>query len=526
MAIMEQVSRFEGVEERILEKKSQIQFTEATNVILVVMSGTAQLNGYIPLINTSIFIGNLGLRMELKNEEDQPFVYRIYRFQQYKLRNRQDFQLTYELSKEYVNYNGLVYHKSSNKVRKVSEALYQANKESEQAHLLYKLLFTIEEEFKLQKSQLTEVTFQSVLDYVSINSNKPLKRDEVANHFGYHQNYFSKLIKAETGWSFSDYLAHIRLDKAKVLLLDSSYTITEVSRKIGYQDSLYFSRKFRKQTGLSPTEFRLFKGQKRIFTFQFTGDLLAAGIQPVGTLNWPGNIPPHFVQELGDAFLVPRDDYPTIEQLKALDVDLIIAPSYLYTHPKLIEELEKIAPVFILKWDRWDRLEEAKIIAKLLGREEETASWIARYKEKVVRGKELLKPIIEVGETVGVFELRENNQVGVWRSSARGAYNIYKQLELKAPKSIEEDVLTPHKHLVIDEYLISSYVADHMLVIVHTAEQGLRLKESKYWEAIRMKYHSKVYILQLEDFWASEGVFLEHQLDIQVKKLAEGDYIL
>lgn len=526
MAVMEQVNQFEGVDERTLEANSRVQFTESTNVILTVMSGTAQLNGYIPLMNTSIFIGNLGLRMELKNDSDQPFVYRIYRFQQYKLRNRQDLQLTYELSKEYVNYNGLVYHKSSNKVRKVSEALYQAKKENEQSHLLYKLLFTIEEEFELQKSQLTEVTFQSVLDYVSINSHEPLKRDEVANHFGYHQNYFSKLIKAETGWSFSDYLAHIRLDKAKVMLLDPRYTITEVSRKIGYQDALYFSRKFRKQTGLTPTEFRLFKGQKRIFSFQFTGDLLAAGIQPVGTLNSPGNIPPHFVEQLGDAFLVPREDYPTFEQLRALELDLIVAPSYLYTHPKLIEELEKIAPVFILKWDRWDRLEETKTIAKLLGREEEAANWIARYEEKVARGQELLKPLIEAGETVGVFELRENNQVGIWRSSARGAYNIYKQLELKAPKSIEEDILTPNKHLVIEEYLISSYAADHMLVIVHTAEQALRLKESKYWEAIRTKYHSKVYILQLEDFWASEGVFLEHQLDIQVKKLAEGDYIL
>lgn len=526
MAVMEQVNQFEGVDERTLEANSRVQFTESTNVILTVMSGTAQLNGYIPLMNTSIFIGNLGLRMELKNDSDQPFVYRIYRFQQYKLRNRQDLQLTYELSKEYVNYNGLVYHKSSNKVRKVSEALYQANKENEQSHLLYKLLFTIEEEFELQKSQLTEVTFQSVLDYVSINSHEPLKRDEVANHFGYHQNYFSKLIKAETGWSFSDYLAHIRLDKAKVMLLDPRYTITEVSRKIGYQDALYFSRKFRKQTGLTPTEFRLFKGQKRIFSFQFTGDLLAAGIQPVGTLNSPGNIPPHFVEQLGDAFLVPREDYPTFEQLRALELDLIVAPSYLYTHPKLIEELEKIAPVFILKWDRWDRLEETKTIAKLLGREEEAANWIARYEEKVARGQELLKPLIEAGETVGVFELRENNQVGIWRSSARGAYNIYKKLKLKAPKSIEEDILTPHKHLVIDEYLISSYAADHMLVIVHTAEQALRLKESKYWEAVRTKYHSKVYILQLEDFWASEGIFLEHQLDIQVTKLAEGDYIL
>ncbi|MFB9220300.1 helix-turn-helix domain-containing protein [Kurthia sibirica] len=525
MSIVQNIFRFEKIEERVLLPYDSMQLIKSSNSLLTVVSGMAELNGTITLGLTSVYISNMGVVMELRNNGEKPFVFRVSSFTSFILRQDDRQQLCYELMREYVNYEGLFYHKASNKVRKVSEALFKEQQIPQQAHLLYKLIHTIEEEYKLQKNHVVEISFQSVLAYISKHSHEALKRDEIANYFGYHPNYFSKRIKKETGWSFSDYLAHIRLDKAKVLLLNRNLTIADIARKVGYQDGLYLSRKFRKLTGITPSEFRAFKNYKRIFTFQFTGSLLAAGITPVGTLSWAGNLPPYIVQQLDTTQLIKNGDFPSFEQLRNMSLDLIIGPSYLYAHPQLIEELEKIAPVFILEWDQIDRIVEVETIAAMMGTENSAEEWRENYLAEVEMGKSLLQPLIESGETVGVFELREDEQVGIWRSSARGAYNIYEQLKLVPPPSIQDEVLTPNRHLIIDEYRISSYAADHMLVIVHSEEQGRRLLESDYWCSVRQRYNSKVYILQLEDFWASEGVFLSHQLAIQINKLVNGDFI-
>ena len=68
--------------------------------------------------------------------------------------------------------------------------------------------------------------------------------------------YFCKLFKRATGLTFTEYLARVRVEKAKTLLLDSNRRVSEVAYEVGFESLTHFNRVFRKIVGQSPSDFR------------------------------------------------------------------------------------------------------------------------------------------------------------------------------------------------------------------------------------------------------------------------------
>ena len=85
-----------------------------------------------------------------------------------------------------------------------------------------------------------------------------LSLDDVAGHVGMGTSYFSTYFKQETGQSFVEYLTALRLEKAKQLMQDPNLRLYEIAGKVGYNDVKYFSRVFKKATGVTPAEYRQF----------------------------------------------------------------------------------------------------------------------------------------------------------------------------------------------------------------------------------------------------------------------------
>ncbi len=77
----------------------------------------------------------------------------------------------------------------------------------------------------------------------------------LADHLGYSEKYCSDLFRAKMGISFSKYLKHLRIEKAK-LLLTKQNTIAQVAEILGYSDQFAFSHSFKKTVGCSPRQFR------------------------------------------------------------------------------------------------------------------------------------------------------------------------------------------------------------------------------------------------------------------------------
>lgn len=100
--------------------------------------------------------------------------------------------------------------------------------------------------------------------YVKAHFAEPLYLEMVAEIVHLSPTYFCKLFKMETGVGFSEYLAGVRIEKAKALLLQTKGSIKDIALAVGYQDDKYFSKLFRKQVGIKPSEYKkLYLGHER-----------------------------------------------------------------------------------------------------------------------------------------------------------------------------------------------------------------------------------------------------------------------
>lgn len=95
-----------------------------------------------------------------------------------------------------------------------------------------------------------------IKDYIDRNYKKDISAKDVAGILGYSDVYFSKVFKQLFDDNFINYLTKIRIDRAKVLLKDISFNIKEVGKSVGYADSNYFTKVFKRSIGISPSEYR------------------------------------------------------------------------------------------------------------------------------------------------------------------------------------------------------------------------------------------------------------------------------
>ncbi len=83
-----------------------------------------------------------------------------------------------------------------------------------------------------------------------------LSLEQLSRDMGLSYCYLSSLFKAETGRTLTDYIADVRVQRAKELLAEGRLSVAQVSEAVGYPDANYFSRVFKKCAGVSPMEYR------------------------------------------------------------------------------------------------------------------------------------------------------------------------------------------------------------------------------------------------------------------------------
>jgi AraC-like DNA-binding protein len=85
---------------------------------------------------------------------------------------------------------------------------------------------------------------------------EPLDLDAVAAHAGYSRYHFVRAFKAVYGQSPGQYLSRRRIDRAEELLRSADLSVTEICTLVGFSSLGTFSTRFKKQTGLTPSEYR------------------------------------------------------------------------------------------------------------------------------------------------------------------------------------------------------------------------------------------------------------------------------
>jgi two-component system response regulator YesN len=96
--------------------------------------------------------------------------------------------------------------------------------------------------------------------YIKEHLNEDISVYSIAEMLYLTPTYFSKLFKHNTGEGCNNYIIRKRMQKAKSLLETTSMKTGKIATLVGYKDTNYFSLAFKKQTGMSPTEFRENRG--------------------------------------------------------------------------------------------------------------------------------------------------------------------------------------------------------------------------------------------------------------------------
>jgi Response regulator containing CheY-like receiver domain and AraC-type DNA-binding domain len=128
----------------------------------------------------------------------------------------------------------------------------QAHSEDQRSYVISAL-----QRIREQREQQTITVIDKAKQYIGLHFTEELSLEETAEHVHLNPHYFSKIFKQQVGATFIDYLTGLRIDKAKQLIDSADEpALKEVCFEVGYKDPNYFSRVFKRVTGVTPTEYR------------------------------------------------------------------------------------------------------------------------------------------------------------------------------------------------------------------------------------------------------------------------------
>lgn len=96
---------------------------------------------------------------------------------------------------------------------------------------------------------------QRAIDYIRQNLDKKLAITAVASHVAMSESRFSQVFRQETGVSFPEYVNSAKIERAKELIGSGTMSLTEIANELNFYDQSYFTKTFRKHTGMTPKQF-------------------------------------------------------------------------------------------------------------------------------------------------------------------------------------------------------------------------------------------------------------------------------
>lgn len=111
-------------------------------------------------------------------------------------------------------------------------------------------------EEKYLENDSSVVKLQKAIEYIATNYCGQISLEECAEYCDFNPSYFSKYFKKHMGITFQNYVKNSRIERAKWLLMTSTYPITEIAWQSGFSDIRIFNKIFKQETGENATSFR------------------------------------------------------------------------------------------------------------------------------------------------------------------------------------------------------------------------------------------------------------------------------
>ncbi|RKL66918.1 hypothetical protein CR203_13900 [Salipaludibacillus neizhouensis] len=104
-----------------------------------------------------------------------------------------------------------------------------------------------------------ETTHEDILKakrYVVENMHKKIRMEEASTFLYMNSSYFSRLFRKETGMTFTEYVTKTKIEKSTIYLIETELTVEEISHKLGYENTSYYIKLFKKYFSIPPMEYR------------------------------------------------------------------------------------------------------------------------------------------------------------------------------------------------------------------------------------------------------------------------------
>lgn len=166
----------------------------------------------------------------------------------------------FSYAKEAVRQKAFLYLLKPSPLEEMEEAIRQAMQEAKKRKQEQMIVQAMQPSPETDEGQKA---LKKARRYISEHISEELSRKEVADYVYLNPDYLSKLLKKETGLSFSEYVLDCRISLAKMLLKATAKSIQEIAGMTGFNSASYFSKTFKQETGFSPAFFRNKESDKK-----------------------------------------------------------------------------------------------------------------------------------------------------------------------------------------------------------------------------------------------------------------------
>lgn len=374
--------------------------------------------------------------------------------------------------------------------------------------------------------ETAEQRIESVLAYIHKYFRKPVSKQELADLAGLSVSHFSDLFKKRSGRSPMNYIASLRLNHAKSLLLSSTKGLRHVADQAGFSDECYFNRVFKQQTGITPGVYRKRDHQSVVsFAYPLMSHLHVLGISPQAALIHPADQTLHANGTVLLSYAESRSHQ--LEQIHYLQPDMV----FFLDHPSAAEQefreaIQALSPVVVIPWMSLDWKQQLLLMAHVLKRMPQAECWLSDFNKQVEQQARWWRNKMGQEETLGIL------QIGPGWCSAYGARNIghvfYRELQVSASPSMQRHLQEQSTFYAEDISLeqLDGFVGDRMLVMIREDLQGSKdyfkaIRYSEQWRMLENRCKGKITYLDARPWLGYDPLSIRCQLE-SINRLFSG----
>ncbi|MCR8641650.1 AraC family transcriptional regulator [Paenibacillus sp. N1-5-1-14] len=374
--------------------------------------------------------------------------------------------------------------------------------------IFQELLYSLLKNVRLQPESDSHTALDRAKNYIDVHYGEALTVDELAGVAELSAKYFVDLFKKTYGRSIGDYITDVRLGHAKLLMTQTDARLRDIAHQVGYQDEFYFSRKFKKNIGISPSAY-VKKRRQRIAAYSpsILGHLLAMQVYPYAAPLHPKwtsyyydtyrtDIPLHL-----SAYRYNQDWEANMELLRSAQIDLLICDrDKLMAHEQ--EQLESLTNVFYISAASSWRAQMLQI-AEQLGTVKEANDWLHRYDSRVVEVRESVQHLL-AGETTLMLSIHKHDY---YVSPTRGAHDVlYHDIQLVDGNDLH--VKQSKQPITLQQ--IARINPDHLFINVCQEQDSINewqaLQATRMWRDLTAVRKNHVYLVS-SDPWREYSAY-------------------